>query len=373
MDFSLSEERRMLKETAERYLQDKYLWEDRNKSAETDLGYSKDHWRQMAELGLIGALIPGEHGGYGGTGEDIALIFEALGASIVVEPFLATAILGATPLWMAGNDEQKALVEQVMEGGLTLALAHGEPKGRYHPSHVATTAKEDGGGWVLSGEKAMVVNGDSAEKLIVSARVSGDTKDEDGIGLFLVDASGDGVSRREYGTVEGGQAAEITLDGVKGEPIGEPGEAFPVLEATLARGALALAAEAVGNMIRCKDITLDYVKQRTQFGQPIGKFQALQHRMVEMVIEIEQARSAVILAAAYLDSPREERERYVSAAKNLTGRVGRLVAEESIQLHGGIAMTWEYNLPHFAKRLVMIDHLLGDTDHHLRRFQAFAA
>ena len=373
MDFSLSDERRMLKETAERWLRDEVPWESRNEGAASELGYDADRWQQMAELGLVGALIPADHGGYGGTGEDIALVFEALGRAIVTEPVLATGILGATPLWMAGDEDQRALVGEAMEGGLTLALAHGEPGGRYHPSHVGTRAEQADGGWRLTGTKAVVLNGDSAERLVVSGRVSGDTRDEEGLGLFVVEGGAEGVSRRGYGTVEGGRAAEVALDGAPGVPIGTPGEAFPVIEATLARGALALSAEAVGIMERCKEITLDYLKTRRQFGRTLGSFQALQHRMVEMVLEIEQARSAVILAASSLDGPREDRERTVSAAKNLAGRVGRLVSEESIQLHGGIAMTWEYSLPHFAKRLTMIDHLLGDTDHHLRRFQRFAA
>ncbi|MCR9256750.1 MAG: acyl-CoA dehydrogenase [Alphaproteobacteria bacterium] len=373
MDFTLSEERRMLAETAERFLRDRYSIDVRHANADRDEGYDPKLWREMADLGLVGALLPPEAGGLGGEGEDIALVFEQVGRALVVEPFLASAILGATPLLKAGSDAQKATLEQVADGSLTLALAHGEPGGRYSLSHVATMATESEDGWRLNGAKAVVLNGDSAGCLVVSARVSGDVASEDGIGLFLIEGGAPGVSRRAYGTVEGGQAAEVTLDNVLAEPIGTPGEAFPVLEETIARGCLALAAEAVGIMEVSKDITLDYLKTRTQFGRPIGKFQVIQHRMVDLVLEIEQARSAVMLASGYLDGAREEREKLVSAAKNLAGRVGRLVAEETIQLHGGIAMTWEYSLPHYAKRLIMIDHLLGDSDHHLARFQRFSA
>ena len=372
MDFSLSEERRMLKETAERYLRDRYPIEARHRAAAGDAGYDPARWQEMAELGLVGAVLPPEVGGFGGTGEDIALVFEALGRALVVEPFLATGILGATPLWMAGDDEQKALLEPVIEGGTTLAFAHGEPESRYSLFHVGTRAVADGDGWRLSGDKAVVLNGDSADWLVVSARVAGEVASEAGLGLFLVEKGAEGLEVRGYGTIEGSHAAELRLENVPARAIGPSDCAGPVIEATIARAALAVSAEAIGAMEVAKDMTLDYLKTRTQFGRPIGSFQVLQHRMVDMVLEIEQARSAVVLAAAHLDGPREERERLISAAKNLVGRVGRLVAEESIQMHGGIAMTWEYAVPHYAKRLVMIDHLFGDTDHHLERFQHFS-
>lgn len=363
----------MLADTAERFLRDRYPLDVRHANARRDKGYDDALWREMCELGLVGALLPPDVGGFGGAGEDIALVFEQLGRALVVEPFLASAVLGATPLIRAGNGDGKALLEKLAEGALTLAFAHGEPGGRYSHSHVATRATETGGGWKLDGSKAVVLNGDGADRLAVSARVGGDVTETDGLGLFLVEGDAPGLSRRAYGTVEGGRAAEIRLDGVPAQPLGTPGESFPIIEETIARGCLALAAEAVGIMEVAKDITLDYLKNRKQFGRPIGSFQALQHRMADMVVEIEQARAGVMLASAHIDGDRMERERFVSAAKNLTGRVGRLVAEDAIQMHGGIAMTWEYSLPHYAKRLVMIDHLLGDTDYHLTRFQQFRA
>ena len=372
MNFTLSDERRMLKETADRYLADTYTIEARHAAAAMEGGYDPAQWTQMADLGLVGALLPPEVGGYGGTGEDIALVFEALGRALVVEPFLATAILGSHPILMAGTDDQKAMFDPIIEGRMTHAFAHGEPDSRYTLSHVSTRA-EDTNGWKLTGTKAVVLNGSTADHIVVSARISGDMADESGIGLFLVARDATGVSIRDYSTVEGGHACEITLENAPADPIGTPGDAFPIIEATVARAILALCAEAVGIMEVCKDMTLDYLKTRTQFGRPIGTFQVIQHRMVDLVLEIEQARSAVMLAAASLDGPRHERERTASAAKNLIGRVGRLVAEESIQLHGGIAMTWDYALPHYAKHLVMIDHLFGDTDHHLTRFQQVSA
>lgn len=375
MDFNLSEERQMLADTANRFIRDRYDIAVRHKNAAMESGFNREVWAELADLGLIGALLPAEVGGFGGLGEDIAVVFEALGRGIVVEPFLATGVLGASPIAIAGGDAHKSLLEDVVAGKLLLALAHGEPDSRYELAHVGTRAEANGDGWVLSGRKAVVINGDTADKFVVSARVSGDTDDEAGIALFLVDASAEGLSRRGYATIDGGRAAEIALDGVavgKADLVGEAGSAFAVIEETVARGIVALSAEALGAMDVCRDMTLEYVKTRKQFGRPIGSFQALQHRMVDVCLEIEQVRSALLLGASSLEAERLERERNVAALKNLVGRTGRLVAEESIQLHGGIAMTWEYGLGHYAKRLTMIDHQLGDTDYHLERFIALS-
>ncbi|MEX2519118.1 MAG: acyl-CoA dehydrogenase [Paracoccaceae bacterium] len=362
MDFALSEERQMLTDTLSRFVREKYELPTRQKAAAMEGGFDPAMWARFAELGAVGALLPEDAGGFGGAGEDIIVVFEALGGGLVVEPFLATAILGATPLIGAGKDE---MLEQVIGGALHLALAHTEPSSRFEMSRVSCEADEDG---VITGRKSVVLNGATADMLIVSARSSGDEADEAGIGLWLVDPKAEGVTMRAYGTIEGGHAAEFTFDGVKGEALGDAEDGYKTLERTLGRGVLALCAEALGAMEVCKDLTLDYLKTRKQFGQPLGKFQALQHRMVAMVIAIEQARSLTMLAAGMMDAPRKERERALSAAKNMVGRVGRLISEETIQLHGGIAMTWEYAAPHFAKRLTMIDHLLGDEDFHLARF-----
>jgi alkylation response protein AidB-like acyl-CoA dehydrogenase len=375
MDFNLSEERQMLADTANRFIRDRYDISVRHKTAAMEGGYDPAMWTTLADLGLIGALLPADVGGFGGLGEDIAVVFEALGRGLVVEPFLATGVLGASPIVISGSDAQKALLEDVIVGGLTLAFAHGEPEGRYDLSYVATRAEPQGDGWNLSGRKAVVINGDTANKLVVSARSSGETADAEGISLFLIDAKGAGVSRRGYGTIDGGRAAEIALDGVavgKDDLIGTPGQALAVIEETVARGIVALSAEALGAMDVSRDLTLAYLKTRKQFGRTIGSFQALQHRMVDMCLEIEQVRAGLLLGAGTLEADRLERERNVAALKNLVGRAGRLVAEESIQLHGGIAMTWEYALGHYAKRLTMIDHQLGDTDYHLERFIALS-
>ena len=375
MDFGLSDDRRMVKDTIERFVRERYPIETRHSHAALDGGFNRATWQEFAELGLIGALLPEDAGGFGGTGEDILVVMEALGRGLVVEPFLATAVLGATPLVLAGTTAQRAILEDVIAGGTLLTFAHGEPEGRYALAGVATTAERAGSNWVLRGQKAVVLNGDTADQLIVSARVEGAPGDAAGLALFLIDAAADGVTRRGYATVDGGRAAEIGLDGVEvgdDAALGTPGDAYPVIERTIGRGVLALCAEALGLMEVCRDLTLDYLKTRRQFGRELGAFQALQHRMVDLCLEIEQARSATMLAAARLEGQGRERERALSAAKNLIGRAGRLVAEESIQLHGGIGMTWEYALPHFAKRLVMIDHQLGDADFHLERFIAYA-
>lgn len=373
MDFTLSEERRMLLDTAERFIRDQYSLEVRHANTKLEPGYSREIWGRFAELGLIGALLPPQAGGFGGDAEDLAVVFEALGRGLVVEPFLATGVLGAWPL-VAADDAFTEILDGVVAGEATLAFAHGEPDNRYSLSQISTRAERSSDGWVLNGRKSVVLNGDSANWLVTTARVSGDDADEDGLALFLVE--GGQVERRGYGGVEGGRGAEIALRNVRvgdERALGQPGAAFPIIEETVARGVLALSAEALGLMEVCKETTLDYLKTRKQFGRPLGAFQALQHRMVDVTLEIEQARSAVIFAAGMFGAGRVERERAVSAAKHLVGRVGRLVAEEAIQMHGGIAMTWEYALPHYAKRLVMIDHLLGDEDHHLARFQKFAA
>lgn len=368
MDFTLSEERQIFKDTAERFLEDCYPIETRHNAASSPQGFDRDLWASFAEMGIVGALLPPDVGGFGGEGVDVAVVFELLGRRLVVEPFLATGVLGAAPLVLAGSEAQRNGLEAVVAGERLLALAHGEPTSRYGLSEVATRAERTADGWRLTGTKAVVLNGDSADALVVSARVAGAPADEAGLGLFLVEGHAPGLVRRGYGGIEGGRAAEIRLDGVPAEPVGEPGSAYPVIEAVVGRGVLALAAEGLGLMEACRALTLDYVKTRTQFGRPIGSFQALQHRLVDMVLEIEQARSSVMLAAATLDGDRLTRERNLSAAKHLAGKVGRFVAEETIQIHGGIAMTWEYAAGHYAKRLVMLDHLLGDTDHHLERF-----
>ena len=335
-------------------------------------GYSEEMWQSFAELGLLAVPFPEELGGLGGGGIDLSIVMEAFGRGLVVEPYLATVVLGGGLVEMAGTAEQKAaLLEPVIAGATKLAFAHGEPDGRYDLAHVRAIATKSGDGWTLSGRKAVVINGAEANHLIVSARTTGEATDPDGLSLFVVEATAPGLTVRGYPTIDGGRAAEVTLGGVTvgaDALLGEEGQAYPVIEAVTARGIAALCAVAVGAIEVACDMTVDYLKTRKQFGRPIGSFQALQHRMVEMRVSLEQARSMSVLAAARLGVPRAQRERDISAAKATIGKAARHVAEEAIQLHGGIAMTWECAVPHYCKRMVMIDHQLGDVDHHVERF-----
>jgi alkylation response protein AidB-like acyl-CoA dehydrogenase len=369
MDFALSDDRRMLAETLGRFLKDNYPLDKRHEFARSPEGFSRDMWAKFAELGVIGALFDESAGGFGGDGDDLMVVFEALGRALVVEPFLPTLLAGSL-IADLGSPSHKTMLEAVISGETLVALAHGEPQSRYELAHVATHAVEAEGGFAVTGHKSVVLGGGMADKLVVSARTGGASGDEHGISLFIVDAKAHGVSVRSYGTVDGHPAAEISLDAARGELLGVLDGAFPAIERAQARAIVAVCAECLGAMERAKDLTVEYMHTRKQFGVVIGKFQALQHRMADVLIEIEQLRSSIVNAAGHLKSDRLLRERMASAAKNLAGRAGRQTAEEAIQIHGGMGMTWEYPVGHFAKRIVMIDHLFGDTDHHLERFIA---
>jgi len=373
MDFELGDDRRMLADTLNRFIAEQYGFAVRDGIARSDEGFSRDLWRRFAELGVIGALFDEADGGFGGDGFDIAVVFEALGRGLVVEPFLDTLIVGRA-LARAGSDAQRAMIAPLIDGSQIAAFAHVEPGSHYEASRVTTRAARHGERWVLNGAKGVVQHGEQADWLLVSARSEGGDYDDAGISLFIVPRNTQGVTVRGYPKIDGGRAADIALDRVELDAdalVGPQDSGFATLEHATGYGLVALAAEALGAMDVARDFTLDYLRTRQQFGVPIGRFQALQHRMADLLIDIEQARSAVINAAAALAAPRRERERALSAAKYSVGRIGARVAEESIQLHGGIGMTWELPLAHYAKRLVMIDHQLGDEDHHLDRYIAF--
>ena len=373
MNFEHTEERRMLADSLNRFIADQYGIETRNRTAATEQGYSTEMWEKFAELGVIGALLREEDGGFGGGGFDIAVVFEALGRGLVLEPVLGSAVLAAEAISFAGNAEQKAVLEEIAAGATIATFAHDEPNTHYELARVQTTARREGDAWVLDGVKAVVQAAEQANVFVVSARTSGEVGSEDGISLFLVPQGAPGVSIRSTPTMDGGRVADVTFANVQlseAALLGEEGKGYATLERAVGRGILALCAEAVGAMEAAKEATLDYLRTRKQFGVPIGSFQALQHRMADLLLEIEQARSTVINAAAALDADRITRERALSAAKMSIGRIGTLVAEECIQLHGGIGMTWELPMAHFAKRLVLIDHQLGDEDHHLERYIA---
>ncbi|AJY11734.1 acyl-CoA dehydrogenase [Burkholderia dolosa] len=378
MDFQHTEDRRMLADTLNRFIAEQYPFAVRDRIAQSADGFDRAMWRRFAELGAIGALFDEADGGFGGAGFDIAVVFECIGRGLVVEPFLG-ALLAGRALSLAGGDAHRAKLAALIDGSASAAFAHDEPGSHYELTHVRTRAERAGDGWVLTGAKGVVDQAAQAAFFVASARVSGDADDAAGIGLFVVPADAPGVSLRDYRKIDGGRAAEVRFervalpaDAALGDRDGDGDAGAALLERVLGYGLLALSAEALGAMDVAKDATLEYLRTRRQFGAPIGSFQALQHRMADLLIEIEQARSAVINAAAQLDADRAVRERALAAAKYSIGRIGTLVAEESIQLHGGIGMTWELPLSHYAKRLVMIDHQLGDEDHHLARYIALS-
>lgn len=373
MDFNLTEERSMLRDMLSRFLGETYDHDARQKLLAAGTTYDPKIYSALAELGVLGALFGEDQGGFGGAGFDVAVVFEELGRAGVIEPVLGNAVLAGHLVAQLGNADQRPYIADLIAGASILAFAHSETGSRYDLSHVQTTARTQGGNITLTGLKTHVINGGDAQVFVVSARETGGVWDEAGISLFLVPADTAGVSIEMHCNIDGTAAATVSLSDVvlnDSHRLGAAGQGFSAIETAVARAVLAVSAEALGAMEAAKVLTVSYLKERRQFGMPIGKFQALQHRMADMLIEVEQARSAVVNLAGALDKPRLIREREVSATKNLIGRVGALVAEECIQMHGGIGMTGEYALSHFARRLTMIDHLFGDVDHHLERFIA---
>ncbi|MDG9852344.1 pimeloyl-CoA dehydrogenase small subunit [Pseudomonas nitroreducens] len=367
MDFKLSEEQQMLQDTAARLVRDAYPFDKREGFSQSERGYSVEFWRQLGELGLTSVSLPESHGGFGG-GVESMLVLTELGRGLCLEPYLQSVVHAGGLIAQLGNDAQKDhWLPRIASAEAQLAVALEEPQSHYQLHDVQTRAEQADDSWKLSGRKAVVVGGQSATAILVSARVSGNARDEAGIGLFLVDPQQAGVTRREYPTVDGQRACELFLDGALGEALGTPGDALAALRYQQGRAIAGQCAEALGSLQEACALTLDYLKTRKQFGIPIGKFQVLQHRMVDMRSELEQATSMAILAACVADQPDSaERSRTLAAAKFIVTRAARYVAEQAIQLHGGIGMTWEYVLAHHAKRLVMLSHQLGDDDHHLK-------
>jgi pimeloyl-CoA dehydrogenase small subunit len=370
MDFELSEEQRLLKDSVERLCTQRYEFETRKKYIKETDGWSRDMWRQYVDLGLTALPFAEEHGGVGGGPVETMIVMEAFGRALALEPYFATVVMGGGFLRRGASDAVKnEVLPKVAAGEYLLSFAHIERQSRYDLADVATTAKKDGSGYVLNGEKSLAIHGDVADRLIVSVRVSGEQRAKNGIGLFLVDANANGVSRRGYPTMDGLRAAEVSLQNVKvaaDAVIGEPGNAYPLIEQVVDSGIAALAAEAVGAMSAMHELTVDYLKQRKQFGVPIGNFQVLQHRAGEMLIALEQARSMAMLATMMSEEDNAaERRKSISAAKVQIGRSAKIVGEGAIQLHGGIGMTMEYKVGHYFKRVTMIDKTFGDADHHL--------
>ena len=373
MDFDLNDEQRQLKESVDRLLLDNYGdLNQRLAYMKQPQGYSSKLWQQYAELGLLGIPFAEEYGGLGQGLTETMIVAEAFGRALAVEPYFATVVLCGGALRHAGNKALLAeLVPAIVQGNLTLALAHQERQARYDLADTATTARADGkGGYTLEGEKCVVLAGGSADQLIVTARASGGRRDRSGIGLFLVDAKANGVTRRDYPTQDGFRAADIALSAVRVGPEGVLAAAdtgLQVLERVVDEAIAALAAESVGAMGALHELSVDYLKTRKQFGVPIGSFQVLQHKAVDMFTALEQARSMAYYATMMAADPDpNERHKAIAAAKVQVGRSARFVGETAIQLHGGIGMTMEYKAGHYFKRLTMIDMAFGDADHHLR-------
>jgi pimeloyl-CoA dehydrogenase small subunit len=372
MNFDLTEEQQLLKDSVTRLLADRYGFENRKSFQTGPDGWSRDLWRQYAELGMLGVPFAEADGGFGGGPVETMMIMEAFGRALALEPYLATIVLAGGLVRRGGDDAQRAaLVPAIASGELLLAFAHAERQSGHDLFDIGAAARKDGSGFVLNGEKGLVLHGDVADRLIVSARSAGGRRDKAGIGLFLVDALADGVARRGYPTQDGRRAAEVTLTNVRVEAqdaLGDPEGAYPLIERVVDEAIAALSAEAVGAMAEALTTTVDYMKTRKQFGVPIGSFQALQHRASDMVVALEQARSMMMLATMMAgEENAAERRKAISAAKVQIGRSARFIGQQSVQLHGGIGMTMEYKLGHLFKRLTMIDVAFGDADYHLER------
>lgn len=377
MDLSYSDEQVMLRDSAERFAEDNGGAENLRAMRDSEEGFSRDKWKQMAELGWLALPFSEEAGGIGGTPVETMVLMEALGAGLILEPFLSTVIMGGGALRAAASAEQlEAIIPGVMEGDTLLALAYAEAQARFDLFDVATTAKKDGDGYILDGHKAVVLHGGCADKIIVSARTSGDRRDPNGISLFIVDGDAVGLTRRPYPTVDGSRAAEVILEGVRvgaDALLGQEGAGLATLERVADESIAALCGEAVGAMKVLLDTTVEYTKTREQFGQPIAKFQVLRHRMADMMMEYEQAKSMALVAALKLDEKDPvERRKAISGAKVQIGQSGRFVGQQAVQLHGGMGMTDELSVGHYFKRLTMIDILFGNVDHHLKQFSAAA-
>ncbi len=376
MDFSFTEEQSMLRDTVASYLADHYGFEARRAGIHSEAGWRPEVWKAFAEdLGILGAAFSEDLGGLGGGATDTMVLMEEFGKALVVEPYLGTVVIGGGFLKHGKPAGAAELIERIIAGEITMAFAWAEPQGRYSLSDVKTTARKDGAGYVLNGHKAVVIGAPWASHLIVTARTGGGQRDPEGVSVFLVEANAEGIVTRDYPTVDGHRASEVYFENltVPAEAlIGPEGTALPLVEQVVDEAIAATCAEACGVLRRLHEGTLEFTRARKQFGAPIASFQVLQHRMVDMFIQVEQAVSMTYMAHIKLDEPAAERAKAVSAAKVQVGRACRFVGQNAIQLHGGMGMTDEMAIGHYFKRATMIEGQFGSVDHHLKRYEALS-
>ena len=372
MDFTFNEEQTMIQDQVQQFVQKEYDWETRQELSNSDKGFGADNWKTFAELGWLGISISEENGGFGGSAIETMLIMEEFGKGLVVEPFLETIVMSSSVLDKHGNEEhKKEVLGPVISGELHLALAYAEPQSRFNLFDVVTEAKEDNNNFVINGFKSVVMNGPSANKFIISARTSGNQLDKMGISLFLVDSDADGLTKKDYKTVDGRRASDINFENVsipKESLIGSLNEGLTILDEAIDTSILAISAEAVGAMEVLYKSTVEYTKTREQFGTPIGKFQVLQHRMVDMFMEYEQCKSLLYMATMKNEEGAPDAKKSISGLKYQVGKAGKFVGQQSVQLHGGMGVTDELNIGHYFKRLTTIGTIFGNADFHLKQY-----
>ena len=372
MDFTFNEEQSLIQDQVDQFVQKEYDWETRQSLSNSELGFGEDNWKKFAELGWLGISVSEDSGGFGGSAIESMLIMEAFGKGLVVEPFLETVIMAGGLIDDHGSDQQKSsFLEPAIAGEMHLALAYAEPQSRFNLSDVVTEAKADGDNFIINGYKSVVMNGPSADQIIVSARTSGTQLDENGISLFIIDANASGLDKTNYKTVDGRRASDLTFENVsvsKENLIGDQDKGLEILDSAIDKAILAISAEAVGAMEVLYKTTVEYTKTREQFGTAIGKFQVLQHRMVDMFMEYEQCKSLLYMATMKHEEKAEDAKKAISGLKYQVGKAGKFIGQQAVQLHGGMGVTDELNVGHYFKRLTTVGTIFGNTDYHLKKY-----
>ena len=372
MDFTFNEEQSLIQDQVDQFILKEYDWETRQSLSHSDLGFGQENWQKFAELGWLGISVSEDSGGFGGSAIESMLIMEAFGKGLVVEPFLETMIMSGGILDDHGSAEQKSsLLEPAIAGNMQLALAYAEPQSRFNLSDVVTEAKADGDNFILNGYKSVVMNGPSANKIIVSARTSGSQLDENGITLFVIDSEASGLNKANYKTVDGRRASDLTIENVsvsRDDIVGELDSGYEILDSAIDKAILAISAEAVGAMEVLYKTTVEYTKTREQFGTAIGKFQVLQHRMVDMFMEYEQCKSLLYMATMKHEEGAVDSKKAISGLKYQVGKAGKFIGQQAVQLHGGMGVTDELNVGHYFKRLTTVRTIFGNTDYHLQTY-----